>query len=324
MDLTVTINEQNIQMDALQVNLEDSQEDKASLEIEVVSLHQQIELKDLEITSLHDNVSSLEDQLSETLILGVYFSPDGGCEDQILYWISRANASIQIMVYSFTLDSIGDALIEASDRGVEVLVVFEENQLSQYSEYQKLLDAGISVRTDSNSRSMHNKVMIVDGVIVITGSFNYSNNGENYNNENIIVVNSIYIAGLYGEEFLEIWDESQTPNGPIEDAVVIEIVHYDAEGNDQYNLNDEYVVIWNKKTADIDLSGWKLKDEFGHTYTFPSFTLQAGQKVTVYTGSGVDSDIELYWGSNNAIWNNDHDTAYLYDQESELIDSYSW
>jgi len=107
-------------------------------------------------------------------------------------------------------------------------------------------------------------------------------------------------------------------------SVEIVYVHYDAEGNDNYNLNDEYVVIKNVGDVSVDLKGWVLKDEAEHTFTFPSIILEPGETVIVYSGSGVNSNKELYWGSSRAIWNNNGDTAFLYDTDGNLIDSYSW
>jgi phosphatidylserine/phosphatidylglycerophosphate/cardiolipin synthase-like enzyme len=177
---------------------------------EMLVLYEQISNRENQISILQSRISSLEQQLeSSTGVLGVRFSPNGGCEDQVLYWIGRANASIHVLIYSFTLDSIGDALVTAHNRGIEVQVVFEKGQISQYSEYQRLKDAGISVRNDTNSHYMHDKIMIVDGMIVLTGSYNYSENAESYNNENLIVISSTFIAEAYEEEFTEIWSESQ-------------------------------------------------------------------------------------------------------------------
>ena len=56
----------------------------------------------------------------------VYFSPNGGCEKKLIYWFNKANFSIHIMIYSFTLDNISEALIAAHKRGIEVKVVFEK------------------------------------------------------------------------------------------------------------------------------------------------------------------------------------------------------
>ena len=107
-------------------------------------------------------------------------------------------------------------------------------------------------------------------------------------------------------------------------GVVIITVHYDAAGNDWQNLNDEYVVIKNEGNESVDMTGWTISDEANHVYTFPSFVLNAGAAVTIYTGSGVDTKDKLYWGSSSPIWNNDHDTAYLKDNEGKLVDSWGW
>jgi hypothetical protein len=106
--------------------------------------------------------------------------------------------------------------------------------------------------------------------------------------------------------------------------VVISYVHYDAEGDDRYNLNDEYVVIKNNGTATADLTGWTLMDEAGHTFTFSEFQLAPGSTVTVHTGSGTNTETHLYWGSGSPVWNNDHDTATLLDQYGNRVDSKTW
>ena len=185
-----------------------------ALKAETSDLQSKLEQAYSEIKSLQDKISNLSRQLrilgtEQLRILGVYFSPRGGCEDEIIHWIDRANRSIHILIYSFTLDSIGDALIRAHKRGVEVKVVFEEAQITRYSEYQRLKAAGIDVRNDTNPRLMHDKVMIIDGIIVITGSYNYSRSAEEYNNENLIVILSDRVASIYEKEFQKIWRQSR-------------------------------------------------------------------------------------------------------------------
>jgi len=142
-----------------------------------------------------------------TPVRTVCFSPNGGCAEQVVYWIGRANFTIHILIYSFTLDSIGDALIVAYERGVTIQIVFESSQLSNYSQYNRLKDKGIQVRKDTNPAAMHDKIMVVDGNVVVAGSFNWSLNAESENNENLIVVVSPAIGRIY-DEFQKIWDES--------------------------------------------------------------------------------------------------------------------
>lgn len=68
------------------------------------------------------------------------------------------------------------------------------------------------------------------------------------------------------------------------------------------------------------MNGWKIRDEGNkHTYTFPSYMLGAGSTVTVYTEEGANSATELYWQLGSPIWNNDGDTASLYDNSGKLV-----
>lgn len=138
----------------------------------------------------------------------VYFSPKGGCADAVLYWIGRANRSIHVLMFIFSLDSIADALISAHKRGVEIKVVFEKSQ--SYSQYATLKSAGIEVGNDTNWEGiMHNKIAIIDGSIVMTGSFNWTPTADRNNNENLIVLRSQQIASIYESEFQKIWSQCQ-------------------------------------------------------------------------------------------------------------------
>jgi len=109
---------------------------------------------------------------------------------------------------------------------------------------------------------------------------------------------------------------------PETQVVIISYVEYDPPGSD---VEGEYVRITNTGLADVDMSGWQLKDEKDHAYTFPpGFVLKAGASVRVHTGSGEDNSTDLYWGRGRAVWNNDGDTAYLYDASGKLVDRCSW
>ena len=111
----------------------------------------------------------------------------------------------------------------------------------------------------------------------------------------------------------------------LERGIIIAYVHYNAKGDDRYNLNDEYVIIGNNENHSIDLTGYTLKDEANHTFFFPKgFIIKGKGLVTIYTGYGTNTDDELYWGSDYPIWNNDHDTAILMDAEGRVVDTYTW
>ncbi|WP_311171789.1 lamin tail domain-containing protein [Halobellus ordinarius] len=95
-------------------------------------------------------------------------------------------------------------------------------------------------------------------------------------------------------------------------ALAVTEVNADAEGDDRENLNDEYVVFENTGNDPLELSGWTVEDEAGRTYTFPEgYTLDSGATVTLHTGSGSDTETDVYWGSGSPIWNNDGDTVIV-------------
>jgi phosphatidylserine/phosphatidylglycerophosphate/cardiolipin synthase-like enzyme len=142
-------------------------------------------------------------------LLQYCFSPGGECSDIIIQWIGRANTSIHVLIYSFTLDDVRDALIQAKARGVDVKIVMERsNANGSGSEYQALKAAGIDIRLDANSADMHNKVMIVDGRIVLSGSMNWSNAGVSRNNENLLVIDSRIWAAAYEAQFQNVYNTS--------------------------------------------------------------------------------------------------------------------
>ena len=134
-----------------------------------------------------------------------YFCPEDHCALRVISWINRANSSIDLAIYSFTHDDISRALINAYNKGVKVRVIMEERNVDKYSEYGKLVKAGIPVKLDENSALMHNKFMIIDGKVVLTGSFNYTNSADKRNDENLVVIASPQVAESYEEEFNEMW-----------------------------------------------------------------------------------------------------------------------
>ncbi len=100
---------------------------------------------------------------------------------------------------------------------------------------------------------------------------------------------------------------------------VVEI-NADAQGDDRENLNDEYVVFENTGDAPIDLSGWTVEDAAGARYAFPEgFTLDPGERVTLHTGSGNDTETDLYWSRGSPVWNNDGDTVIVRSDNGTIV-----
>lgn len=77
------------------------------------------------------------------------------------------------------------------------------------------------------------------------------------------------------------------------------------------DITAEGVEIRNNGAA-VNLTGWTLKDGDDNTFTFPEQRLFTGGVVTVYTRIGTNTPILLYWGRNEAVWD-DGDTVTLED-----------
>jgi len=139
-------------------------------------------------------------------VLDICFSPDGDCLEVLLSFIQNARESVYVMIYVFTLDDVADALIDAAARGVDVKVLIEaDSAFIRGSEYSRLAENGVEVRLDRNRYLMHNKVAVIDGRIVITGSMNWSFRGAFRNNENIIVLEDPDTAAEFIDEFNKLW-----------------------------------------------------------------------------------------------------------------------
>ena len=136
----------------------------------------------------------------------VYFCPEDNCEQHILEALATAKKSVHFLSYSFTLDDMEQKMAELHNAGIDVRGVFEKEQNNEdYSAYFPMKNAGIDVRIDSNPEAMHNKVIVIDGEITITGSMNYSTNGNTRNDENLIIIKSKEISAQYESEFQEIY-----------------------------------------------------------------------------------------------------------------------
>lgn len=139
-----------------------------------------------------------------------YFCPSDFCGQQLVQRIDSAQKTIDVAIYSFTLDSVSDALIAARERGVVVRVLFDSSQASsEYSEDEKLAKAGIPVKRLNMERGiMHNKYVIIDSQLVGTGSFNYSQNASQFNRENLVFISNPEIAQRFENDFEKLWGES--------------------------------------------------------------------------------------------------------------------
>jgi phosphatidylserine/phosphatidylglycerophosphate/cardiolipin synthase-like enzyme len=136
-----------------------------------------------------------------------YFSSEGEVDTRLIELIGSARRSLDFLAFSFTSEPITAAIVERARAGVQVRGVFEAQQAQGCcpQAYEALRDAGLDVRLDGNIYRMHHKVIILDGQIVIAGSYNFSGAAERSNDENVLVLHNAAIAAQYLAEFQRVW-----------------------------------------------------------------------------------------------------------------------
>jgi len=145
----------------------------------------------------------------EGVRIETYFSPDDSTGQRIIDLILEAENSIDFMFYAFTSDGIGDALLFQSAQGIQVRGVVDayQDRAGIGGEYQRLRDQGLDIYLDSHPEKMHHKVLIIDEMIVVTGSYNPTRSAELKNDENTLVIHDQDIANIFQAEFEWIYQE---------------------------------------------------------------------------------------------------------------------
>jgi phosphatidylserine/phosphatidylglycerophosphate/cardiolipin synthase-like enzyme len=134
----------------------------------------------------------------------VYFSPNGGATHAILDGIRSAKRTLPVQAYLFYSMQLARALVRAHQRGVQVHVILDANAQPHYPPVPAvalLLGSGIAVSLDGRHAWAHDKIMILDGEIVITGSYNWTLAAEKENGENLLVIRDPRLAGVYTESW---------------------------------------------------------------------------------------------------------------------------
>ena len=138
-----------------------------------------------------------------------FFFPSAESEKKFIQHLLRAKSTMLICVFALTNDNIANAIREVKNRGVNIRMIFDDEMMRMPgSDVRKLHDEGYAVRVDLDPRAhMHHKFVVIDDTIVITGSYNWTRQASNKNNENVVVFEDAEIAEKYTGEFNKLWDE---------------------------------------------------------------------------------------------------------------------
>ena len=138
--------------------------------------------------------------------LEVYFSPADKSSRRIVELINNAKDYIYVPTFLITHKEITQTLINAKSRGVDVKIIMDANSTGTRNiKYKELRAAGIPLKFENFAGKLHSKTMIIDDCYVVMGSMNFSNSGENKNDENMLVITDSHFASEYKKFFIYLW-----------------------------------------------------------------------------------------------------------------------
>ncbi|MBI3973140.1 MAG: phospholipase [Chloroflexi bacterium] len=141
-----------------------------------------------------------------------YFAPAIDPSPRLVELVGDARFTIDFLAFSFTHDAIGKAVVDQAKAGAKVRGVFETTgSETRFSEYGRMKQSGLEVYQDGNPYVMHHKVLVVDGRTTVFGSYNFSDNASQSNDENVLVVHSPEFARAFLAEVERVVARAQRP-----------------------------------------------------------------------------------------------------------------
>jgi phosphatidylserine/phosphatidylglycerophosphate/cardiolipin synthase-like enzyme len=141
-----------------------------------------------------------------------YFAAEDRVAGHIIDKLGQAQKKIHFLAFSFTHDGIGAAMLARKQAGVELQGVFETTgSNTPFSEYTRLKQAGAEVYQDGNPYVMHHKIILLDDHITMFGSFNFSDNADKDNDENLLIVDDPDFTAQFEQEYQRVLATAKNP-----------------------------------------------------------------------------------------------------------------
>jgi len=122
-------------------------------------------------------------------------------QNRILSALDAARVSIKIVMAWFTNDVLFQKLVEKSSQGIDVqLAIYDDGVNKKYGIAVAILPHKL-LKRGKRGGLMHDKFCVIDNQVVITGSYNWTNNAEFRNDENVTIERDPEQATRFSEEF---------------------------------------------------------------------------------------------------------------------------
>lgn len=149
------------------------------------------------------------------------FPPQDSVQKRLVAAIDHCTRSVDVAMYELSAAPLVRALQHAGERGVTVRILLDANTLREHPHVRiSGQNARVSLRTlKGRTRRrgiMHNKFAILDGALVATGSYNWTQGAEYANYENALLEDDPDVVGAYIRQFESLWSQAAaaTPGAP--------------------------------------------------------------------------------------------------------------
>ena len=144
--------------------------------------------------------------LGDTKVTPLFSPKDKIITNNVLPLIQNAKKYVYIPTFIITHEELTNELINAKKRGVDVkLIIDATNVYSRKSKIKELRSAGVPVKVENYAGKMHSKSIIIDDEYIVAGSMNFTNSGENKNDENVLIIENKTLARYYKGFFEYLW-----------------------------------------------------------------------------------------------------------------------
>jgi len=258
----------------------------------------------------HEPVTGIKKHSIDNISIDAVFSPASEsptAADRIISRISESKKSVYFMIFSFTHRQIFEGLIRAFRKDLTVRGILDRSQLSSSKE-ELLLHSGIPWAIDGNEGydgshggKLHHKCFIIDhteeNALVITGSFNWTENAEKHNDENILFIHSKKAAEIYMNEWekcMKLAHEQNFPRGDsanYQDILINEVMWMGSKRlTDRPVPDDEFIELKNTTNRKINMSGWIIENasSTGSPLVL-DFTIQPGACIIIHRNKKEES-----------------------------------
>ena len=138
-----------------------------------------------------------------------FFFPSAESERKLVRYLHKAKKTMIVCVFTITNNALADAIRHARERGVKVRIISDDECMKMMgSDIRALASEGFEVRVDDDPFAhMHNKFVVIDDYLLITGSFNWTKQAVNKNQENLVVLDDNNLCTSYTQEFNKLWEQ---------------------------------------------------------------------------------------------------------------------